>query len=153
MGLACGWVVRRSSMEMATRNAAAGVAAVMRPQVVGWAWSRLAARLSRTPPVRTRTGQDRRRDARPVRLSRWHSRAAMTHVMSMHTAMAQAIGPCWPCWAAVSRMWTNDPDPAIAARTSTGPVSSSQAARRRALAIGGTSFRPVFGMDRAGTWR
>jgi len=52
------WVVRRSSMEMATRNVAAGVAAVIRPHVVGWAWSRLAARLRTTPPLRTSVGHD-----------------------------------------------------------------------------------------------
>jgi hypothetical protein len=117
----------------------------MRPQVVGWACSRLATRLSRIPPVRTTAGQDSRRVARPVAWSRWRSRAAITHVRSMHTAMAQDIGPCWPCWAAVSRMWVNDPAPAMAARTRTGARSRTRAAVRRVLFIG----LPPFGRVRA----
>ena len=152
IGGTAGPVVRRSSMETATRNAAAGVAAVMRPQAVGWAWSRLAARLSRTPPARTRTGQDRRPAARPVRLSRWRSRAAMTQVRSMQTAMAQAIGPRWPCWAAVSRMWTNDPAPAITARITTGRESMICAARWRP-GFTGCLLSPGCGHAWVGTWR
>jgi hypothetical protein len=42
---------RRSIMETATRNAAGGTAATIRPQAVGWAWARMAARLSSTPPA------------------------------------------------------------------------------------------------------
>lgn len=49
----------------------------------------------------------------------------------MQTATAQAIGPPWPCSAAVSRMWVNDPAPALAASTSTGAVSARTAATRR----------------------
>ena len=45
---------RRSIIETATRNAAGGTAATIRPQDVGWAWARLAARLSSTPPASTR---------------------------------------------------------------------------------------------------
>jgi hypothetical protein len=40
---------RRSIMETATRNAAAGTAATMRPQAVGWAWARLAAKAQPDP--------------------------------------------------------------------------------------------------------
>jgi hypothetical protein len=82
-------VARRSSMETATRKEADGVAATIRPQVVGWAWARLAARLSRIPPASTSVGQDTRRVS-PCRLSRCRSRAAMTQVRSMQTATAQA---------------------------------------------------------------
>jgi hypothetical protein len=40
-----GWrAARRSIMETATRNAAGGTAATIRPQAVGCAWERLAAR-------------------------------------------------------------------------------------------------------------
>ena len=50
----------------------------------------------------------------------------------MHTATAQDIGPDWPCCAAVSRMWVNDPAPAITASTVTGSASGDreQAAAR-----------------------
>jgi len=41
---------RRSIIETATRNAAGGTAATIRPQAVGWARARLAARLSSIPP-------------------------------------------------------------------------------------------------------
>ncbi len=51
---------RRSIIETATRNAAGGTAATIRPQAVGWAWARLAARLSSTPPASTTAGHDSR---------------------------------------------------------------------------------------------
>src|ERR1700691_1431580 len=70
----------------------------------------------------------------------------------MQTATAQDIGPDWPCWAAVSRMWVNDPAPAIAASTTAGAVSASAAAIRRGF-TGVPPFRPVSGMGRVGTWR
>jgi hypothetical protein len=95
---------RRSIIETATRNAAGGTAATIRPQAVGWAWARLAARLSSTPPASTTVGHDIRLVGMPACLSRWRSRAAMTQVRSMQTATAQDIGPPWPCSAAVSRM-------------------------------------------------
>ena len=102
-----GWrAARRSIMETATRNAA-GTAATIRPQAVGCAWERLAARLSSTPPASTTVGHDRRRVTVPCCLSRCRSRAAMTQVRSMQAAVAQAIGPCW---AAVSRNWLSDTD-------------------------------------------
>jgi len=64
------------------------------------------------PPASTTVGHDSCRVVIPSCLSRWRSRAAITQVRSMQTATAQDIGPCWPCWAAVSRMWVNDPAPA-----------------------------------------
>ena len=51
----------------------------------------------------------------------------------MHTATAQDIGPDWPCWAAVSRMWVNEPAPAMAASTVTGSASATASRRRPAL--------------------
>src|SRR5690606_3177657 len=132
------------------RNAPAGVAAVIHPQTVGVAWARLAARDRATPPVRTRTGQEiGPRRTRPIRLSRWRSRAAMTQVRSMHTATAQDIQPVWPCSRAVSRMWVNEPAPAMTARTRTGPVSRSRQARCRIappfMRSGGDGFGQVGG--------
>ena len=47
----------------------------------------------------------------------------LRQVRSMQTATVQDIGPRWPCWAAVSRMWVNDPAPAITASTATGSTS------------------------------
>ena len=94
----------RAIIETATRNAAGGTAATIRPQAVGWAWARLAARLSRTPPASTTAGHDSRLAGMPFCLSRWRSRAAITQVRSTQTATAEAISPVWPCWAAVSRM-------------------------------------------------
>src|SRR5690606_13547920 len=88
------WEARRSSIETGPRKAAAGVAAVIHPHGEGSAWARLAARVRTIPPARTRPGQEispRRR--RPVRLSRWSSRAAMTHIRSMQTATAQDCQP------------------------------------------------------------
>ena len=61
-------------------------------QAVGCAWERLAARLSSTPPASTTAGHDSRRVTVPCCLSRCRSRAAMTQVRSMQTAVAQAIG-------------------------------------------------------------
>jgi hypothetical protein len=43
----------------------------------------------------------------------------------MQTATAQDIGPRWPCWGAVSRIWVNDPAPAITASTVTGSASAT----------------------------
>src|SRR5690606_23944465 len=117
-------VLRRSSMETATRKQAAGVPAVIQPQTEGSAWARLAASESRMPPTRPAVGHDGRPVWRSVFLSRWRSAAAMTQGRSMHTAMAQAIQPVWPCSVAVSRMWVNDPAAAIAASTTTGPESA-----------------------------
>ena len=51
----------------------------------------------------------------------------------MQTATAQDIGPPWPCSAAVSRMWVNDPAPAITASTVTGSASATASRRRPAL--------------------
>jgi hypothetical protein len=51
----------------------------------------------------------------------------------MHTATAQDIGPDWPCWAAVSRMWVNEPAPAMAASTVTGSASATASRRRPTL--------------------
>jgi hypothetical protein len=51
----------------------------------------------------------------------------------MQTATAQDIGPSWPCWAAVSRMWVNDPAAAIIASTVTGSASATASRRRPAL--------------------
>ena len=124
---------RRSIIETATRNAAGGTAATIRPQAVGWAWARLAARLSSTPPASTTAGHDSRLAAMPCCLSRWRSRAAITQVRSTQTATAQDIGPPWPCSAAVSRMWVNDPAPAITASTVTGSASATASRRRPAL--------------------
>jgi len=45
----------------------------------------------------------------------------------------QDIGPPWPCWAAVSRIWVNDPAPAMAASTVTGSASATASRRRAAL--------------------
>ena len=105
----------------------------MRPQAVGWAWARLAARLSSIPPASTAVGHDSRLVTMPCCLSRWRSRAAITQVRSMQTATAQDIGPDWPCSAAVSRMWVNDPAPAMAASTVTGSASATASRRRPAL--------------------
>jgi hypothetical protein len=55
----------RSIMETATRHAAGWTAAVIQPQAVGSAWTRLAARLSRTPPSSTTVGHDSRRAVMP----------------------------------------------------------------------------------------
>jgi hypothetical protein len=57
----------------------------------------------------------------------------------MQTATAQDIGPPWPCSAAVSRIWVNDPAPAITASTVTGSASATGSRRRPAL----TSRRAV----------
>jgi predicted MFS family arabinose efflux permease len=70
---------------------------------------RRAARLSSIPPASTTVGHDSRLVTTPCCLSRWRSRAAITQVRSMQTATAQDIGPDWPCSAAASRMWVNDP--------------------------------------------
>ena len=133
---------RGSIMETATRNAPDGTAATFRPQAVGCAWARLAARLRPTPPASTMVGQDNRLVVMPSCLSRWRSRAAMTQVRSMQTATAQDIGPCWPCWAAVSRMWVNDPAPAITASAATGSASAI-ASRRRPALTSRPAARPV----------
>jgi hypothetical protein len=101
--------------------------------VVGWAWARFADRLSRTPPARTAAGHDMRPVAIASRWSRCRSRAAITQVRSTDTAIGQDIGPCWPCWAAVSRMWVNDPAPAITASSTTGIASSTTVRRRAAI--------------------
>jgi hypothetical protein len=121
---------RRSIIETATRNAAGGTAATIRPQAVGWAWARLAARLSSAPPASTTAGHDSRLAGMPACLSRWRSRVP---IRSMHTATAQDIGPPWPCCAAVSRMWVNEPAPAITASTVTGRASATVSRRRPAL--------------------
>lgn len=105
----------------------------MRPQASGWAWARLAARLSPTPPASTTVGHDRRPVTMPRCLSRWRSRAAMTQVRSMQTATAQDMGPVWPCRAAVSRMWVNDPAPAMTASAVTGSASATASRRRPAF--------------------
>jgi len=84
---------RRSIIETATRNAAGGTAATIRPQAVGWAWARLAARLSSTPPASTTAGHDSRLTGMPACLSHCRSRAAITQVRSTQTATAQDIGP------------------------------------------------------------
>jgi hypothetical protein len=60
----------------------------------------------------------------------------------MQTATAQDIGPRWPCWAAVSRMWVNDPAPAMTASTVTGSASATASSRRPAL-TGRPAVRPV----------
>src|SRR5690606_14686623 len=73
-------VLRRSSMETATRKQAAGVPAVIQPHTDGSACARFAARDSRMPPTRTTVGHDSRPVGRPVFLSRWRSAAAMTQV-------------------------------------------------------------------------
>ena len=57
---------RRSIIETVTRNAPGGTAATIRPQSVGWAWARLAASLSGTPPASTTVGRDRLRAAMPA---------------------------------------------------------------------------------------
>ena len=51
----------------------------------------------------------------------------------MQTATAHDIGPPWPCSAAVSRMWVNEPAPAITASTVTGSASATASSRRPAL--------------------
>ncbi len=65
--------------------------------------------------------------------------AAMTQVRSMQIAVAQAIGPCW---AAVSRMWVNDPAPAMTASTVTGRALAT-ASRCRPALTSRPAVRPV----------
>jgi hypothetical protein len=86
--------------------------------------------ISSTPPASTTVGHDSRRVTAPSCLPRWRSRAAMTQVRSVHTATAQDIGPRW---AAVSRVWVNDPAPAMAASAVTGSASATAIRRRAAL--------------------
>ena len=88
--------------------------------------------------MRTSVGQEiRPRLTRPVFLSRWRSRAAITQVRSTHTATAHDIQPSWPFSAAVSRMWVKLPAPAMAARMTTGPVSATQEASRDKIEFNG----------------
>ena len=59
----------------------------------------------------------------------------------MHTAAAQDIGPRWPCWAAVSRMWVNEPAPGDHGEHGDGQRAGDreQAAARRPGRPGGPS--------------
>ena len=125
---------RRSIIETATRNAAGGTAATTRSQSIrlglGQVGGQAEADAAEPAPRWAMTAAGRRLASC---LSRWRSRAAMTQVRSMQTATAQDMGPCWPCWAAVSRMWVNDPAPAMTASTVMGRASATASRRRPAL--------------------